>query len=133
MLLKSNNNFWNDKVWERKKTNPRPLTPQKWPCLRKNHKKLRFSNFRPKKHQLGANQYSNISCYRFLGNWMRITKLFSKSRLVKIRKQLIFEYWLVPSWCFFGLKLKNRIFWWFFRKHGHFWGWRGGGIFFCFF
>ena len=53
--------------------------------------------------------------------------------MAKNRKQLIFEYWLVPSWCFFGLKLKNRNFWWFFCKHGHFWGWRGWGIFFCFF
>ena len=53
--------------------------------------------------------------------------------MAKNRKKLIFEYWLAPSWCFFGLKLINRIFWWFFRKHGHFRGWRGGGIFFCFF
>ena len=68
LLLKRKNNFWKNKLWKKQKKIPPPFNPQKWPCLRKNHKKLRFSNFRPKKHQLGANQYSNISCYRFLGN-----------------------------------------------------------------
>ena len=53
--------------------------------------------------------------------------------MAKNCKRLIFEYWLVQSGCSFGLKLKNCILWWFFRKHGHFWGWRDGGFFFCFF
>ena len=83
LLLKRNNNFGDNKVWKKRKKIPPPLPPQKWPCLRKNYKKLRFSNFRPKKHQLGANQYSKISCSWFLANQMRITKLFSKLRLIK--------------------------------------------------
>ena len=83
LLLKRNNNFEDNKVWKKRKKIPPPLPPQKWPCLRKNYKKLRFSNFRPKKHQLGANQYSKISCSWFLANQMRITKLFSKLRLVQ--------------------------------------------------
>ena len=47
--------------FEKKKKILHPFPPQKWACFRKNHKKLRFSNFRLKKNQLGANQYSKIN------------------------------------------------------------------------
>ena len=66
-----------------RKKNPPPLTPKKWPCLRKNHKNYVFSNLRGKKTQLGGNQYSKVNFMWFLANKMRITKLFSKLRLVK--------------------------------------------------
>ena len=33
-----------------RKKNPPPLTPKKWPCLRKNHKNYVFSTFKKKKN-----------------------------------------------------------------------------------
>ena len=52
MLLKRNKKFGEKKEKKKKKKNPPPLPPQKWACFRKNHKRLRFSNFRLKKTNL---------------------------------------------------------------------------------
>ena len=52
LLLKRKKNFWKNKLWKKQKKIPPPFNPQEWPCLRKNHIKLRFSNFRPKNTNL---------------------------------------------------------------------------------
>ena len=57
VLLKRHNNFGDNKV--KKKKNPTPLPSQKSAYLRKNHKKVRFSNFRLKKTQLNAQKLTH--------------------------------------------------------------------------
>ena len=54
LLLKRNNNFEDNKV--RKKRRKKSSTPSS-PKMAVFAEKLRFSNFSPKKYQLGANQY----------------------------------------------------------------------------
>ena len=116
-------------------------------CYLNHENQLRIAEVKHILVQKGSNSlaptislFSVNNASRFpLPNCQSLTNLnFEISLLILISlaqnpEGLIFEHWLAPSWVFFNLKLENRNFLWFFRKHAHFWGGRGGGFFFFFF